>query len=169
MSLRKPLAGMYQLTVFSDCPPPLCLSVYPTLVNASFAIQVVPGVPFELVMVTAPPAYIEHGFVVKPPPRLQALDVSGNLCTNTNTFAAVSFAPTVQRVAGGVTPLIAGVASFDQLVFYGERGVVYTLTFTVPSLPMPRARLGLLESEPMPIPVPPLSITAYNVTVTPPP
>ena len=123
VSLRRPLAGMYTLTAYSSCEPPLCLSVYPTLLNTTFLIEIIPGKPFELVFVVEPEPFIEHGYVVDPPPRLHALDVSGNLCTNLHNFIALTVEPSMTRVSGSVASLLGGVASFENLIFFGERGV----------------------------------------------
>lgn len=130
VKFSRPKAGIYLLRFASECPFKYCGNAeYPNLEVDTLRIQIVPGTPYELRFVNNPPTLNENAFIVNPAPSIEVFDISGNLCTLTNTFLTVDVAPRIIRLHGNVVPLVEGKGMFPSLRLSGERGKTYRLIF----------------------------------------
>lgn len=127
-----PRAGTYRLQFTSVCEFAYCGNVkYPTLEPDTLIIRVIPGTPTVMRFVTEPPALNENDIHLEPAPAVEVFDVADNLCALMNTFLSATLSPRVPRVHGNVAPITGGRANFTSLRFSGERGVPYTMTFSM--------------------------------------
>ena len=127
-----PRAGIYHLIFTSECDISICSDAeYPNLTPDILQITIVPGTSTIMRFVTEPPALNENDIHLEPAPEVEVFDIANNLCTLTNTFISVVLSPRVPRVHGNVAPIIKGRARFESLRFSGERGVPYTMTFSM--------------------------------------
>ena len=139
LALDRPKVGRYGFVFSSTCDRDRCqgipgYDVYLDLTPFHLELEIRPGKPSQLVFMQEPVRLTEHGYPLDPAPHLQALDVSGNLCTQENTYAVVQFSPRMLQTYGTVTPVVKGVAKFDRMRFIGRRGGTYDMTFSVPPL-----------------------------------
>ena len=134
LALDRPKVGRYGFVFSSTCDRDRCkgipgYDVYLDLTPFHLELEIRPGKPSQLVFIQEPVRLTEHGYPLDPAPHLQALDVSGNLCRQENTYAVVQFSPRMLQTYGTVTPMVEGVAKFDRMRFVGRRGRTYDMTF----------------------------------------
>lgn len=130
LNLDYPYTGIYRFKFASFCPPHGCgYALYRELQYDELEITVIPGLPYRLEFVRAPPTKFENDFVLDPAVQFWTLDIAGNLCTNLDTFAVVSLSPKERRIHGQTAPVIGGIATFSNLKVQGHRGTIYTLRF----------------------------------------
>ena len=139
LALDHPKVGRYGFEFSSTCDRDRCkgmpgYDVYLDLTPFHLEVEIRPGKPSQLVFTQEPLRLTEHGYPLDPAPHLHALDVSGNLCIQENTFAFVKFTPMMLQTYGTVTAMIQGAAKFDTLRFVGRRGWTYDMTFSAPAL-----------------------------------
>lgn len=133
--IENALAGVYHLRIASVCGFTRCPNaLYPSLEAEVLEITVVPHVPTELTVLTAPPFISDSDFALVPAPLIAAVDSIGNLCVNATGSVTVSVLPDSAELFGATVDLIDGLATFDALKILGVRDTEYRLSFSSSSL-----------------------------------
>ena len=133
--IENALAGVYLLRIASVCGFTRCPNaLYPSLDADILEITVVPNVPTELTVLTAPPFISDSDFALVPAPVIAAVDSIGNLCINATGSVTVSVLPASAELLGATTNLINGLATFDALKILGVREYEYRLHFSASSV-----------------------------------
>eukprot|EP00004_Rigifila_ramosa_P028594 TRINITY_DN974_c0_g1_i1.p1 TRINITY_DN974_c0_g1~~TRINITY_DN974_c0_g1_i1.p1 ORF type:complete len:2810 (-),score=593.72 TRINITY_DN974_c0_g1_i1:44-8227(-) len=122
LALLGPTSGIYTIT----------FSASSFLAMPSISLTVTPGLPASMSFVTAPPAVYTNRIAMTV--AIAVFDIVGNQVTSAVAIQAES--QPVVVLQGSTATTVAGLATFNSLAFTGVYGLNYTLSFSVPGLPL---------------------------------